>query len=198
MKHALVVDDHPIVREGIRDLLQRTFPSIFIKDSAGAHGVLDELCGHPWAFVVLDINLPGQNGLDILKRTEARCPQIPIIVFSLFSEKQYAARALRAGAVAYLSKDRTPRDLVDAVKTVLERRTVQRSREVIDSHPILSDREVQVLSLFVKGMSRQEISQALSISEKTVSTYKARLLQKLQVRNLVELVRYAVEEGLVD
>lgn len=198
MKQALVVDDHPIVREGVRDLLQRAFPSLLIKDSPGSDEVLKEVCEYPWAFVVLDINLPGQNGLDIIKKAKSCCPGIPIIVFSLYSERQYAARALRAGAIAYLSKDRSPRDLIDVVTMALEGKPVKKPREAMVSQPVLSDREVQVLGLFVKGMSRKEISQALSISEKTISTYKARLFHKLGVRNVVELIRYAVEEGLVD
>jgi DNA-binding NarL/FixJ family response regulator len=198
MKQALVVDDHPIVRDGIKDLLQRAFPSVEIKDSSGADGVLQEVSGHPWAFVVLDINLPGQNGLDIIKKTKAKRPEIPIIVFSLYSERQYAARALRAGAIAYLSKERPPRDLIETVKAALEGTPIKRPREVMVSQPVLSDREVQVLALFVRGLSRKEISQELNINEKTVSTYRARLLHKLDVRNLVELIRYAVEEGLVD
>ncbi len=198
MKQALVVDDHPIVREGVRDLLQRAFPSLLIKDSPGSDEVLKEVCEYPWAFVVLDINLPGQNGLDIIKKAKSSCPDIPIIVFSLYSERQYAARALRAGAIAYLSKDRSPRDLIDVVTMALEGKPVKKPREAMVSQPVLSDREVQVLGLFVKGMSRKEISQALSISEKTISTYKARLFHKLGVRNVVELIRYAVEEGLVD
>jgi DNA-binding NarL/FixJ family response regulator len=198
MKQALVVDDHPIVREGIKELLQRAFPSVIIKDSSGADGILQEICGQPWAFVILDINLPGQNGLDIIKKTKVRQPDIPIIVFSLYSERQYAARALRAGAVAYLSKERPPGDLIETVKTALEGGPIKKPREVMVSQPVLSDREVQVLALFVRGMSRKEISQELNINEKTVSTYRARLLHKLDVKNLVELIRYAVEEGLVD
>ena len=198
MKQALVVDDHPIVRDGIKELLQKAFPSVTIKDSSGADGLLDEVCSYPWAFVVLDINIPGQNGLDIIKKTKARRPEIPIIVFSLYPERQYVARALRAGAAAYLSKERPPGDLVEIAKSILEGGAIKKPREVLVSQPLLSDREVQVLSLFVRGLSRKEISQELNINEKTVSTYRARLLHKLGVRNLVELIRYAVEEGLVD
>lgn len=198
MKQALVVDDHPIVREGVKELLQKAFPSLEIKDSSGSDGVLNEICAHPWAFVVLDINLPGQNGIEIIKKATASCPSTPIIVFSLYLERQYGARALRAGAIAYLSKDRSPRDLIDTVRKTLEGGPVKKAREANIIQPLLSDREVQVLGLFVRGMSRKEIAHALKISEKTISTYRARLLDKLDVRNDVELVRYAVEEGLVD
>ncbi|HJT20068.1 MAG TPA: response regulator transcription factor [Nitrospira sp.] len=194
MKQALVVDDHPIVRDGVKELLQRAFPSILIKGSSGADGVLEEVCGYPWAFVVLDINLPGQSGIDILKKARSRCPTVPIVVFSLFSEPQYAARTVRAGAAAYLSKDRSPLDLIDAVKTALRGGPVKEPRD--GSMPPLSDRERQVLASLAKGMSGKDISKELNINIKTVSTYKVRILQKLGLRNVVELIRYATEEGL--
>jgi DNA-binding NarL/FixJ family response regulator len=195
MQQALVVDDHPLVREGVRDLLQRSFPSIEIKTSAGTGAIAEEVCGARWAFIVLDINLPGTNGLDLLKQVKARHPDVPVIVFSLHSERQYEVRALRAGATAYLSKDRSPRDLVEIVKQILMGR---QRRKHIAVRPALTDREIQVLALLVKGRRRSEISEQLGISEKTVSTYQGRLIEKLDVRNLMELIRYAVEEGLVD
>ena len=198
MRCALIVDDHPVVRDGVRDLLQRTFPSIHIKVSSGGAGLLEEVCGTGWAFIVLDINLPGQNGLDIIRQAKTCCPTIPIIVFSLYSERQYAARALRTGAVAYISKARPPGDLIEAVKALQQGKPRNKPLEFITSQPILSDREVQVLGLLVRGLDRKEIAQELKINEKTVSTYRARLLQKLEVKNTIELIRYALEERLVD
>ncbi len=197
-KQALVVDDHPLVRDGIRDLLRKAFPTIDFQTSAGAENVLNEVCNAPWSFVVLDMNLPGQNGIDIIRKARRCCPNIPIIVFSMFSEQRYAARALRAGAVAYLSKDRRPPDLIQAVKAALEIGPVKRRVKAAAPQPLLSDREVQVLGLLVNGRTRQQIAEQLHISEKTVSTYRTRLMVKLEVRNLVELFRYAVDEGLVD
>jgi DNA-binding NarL/FixJ family response regulator len=198
MRRVLIVDDHPVVRDGIRDLLQKAFPSIEATVSAGGPGLLEEVCGSSWALVVLDINLPGQNGLDIIRRAKVRCPNVPIIVFSLYSERQYAARALRAGAVAYISKERPPADLLKTMTAILEGKPVSKPREVLVAQPLLSDREVQVLGLLVRGLDPKEIAQELKISEKTVSTYRARLFQKLEVKNTVELVRYALDEGLVD
>ena len=198
MRHALIVDDHPVVRDGVRDILQRTFPSIQIKVSSGGAGLLEEVCGTSWAFIVLDINLPGQNGLNIIRQAKTCCSTIPILVFSLYSERQYAARALRAGAVAYISKDRPPGDLIETVTAILEGKPLNKPRELMVSQPLLSDREVQVLGLLVRGLDRKEIAQELKINEKTVSTYRARLLQKLEVKNTVELIRYALDEGLVD
>jgi DNA-binding NarL/FixJ family response regulator len=195
MRQALVVDDHPLVRDGIKDLLEKFFPSLEITTSAGTGNVTEEVCGGAWAFVVLDVNLPDENGLDIIKRAKAKRPDLPIIVFSLYSERQYGARALRAGAAAYLSKDSPPQDLVALVGNVLQGRKIKQS---IARQPVLSDREMEVLSLLTKGFGRKAISEQMNISRKTVSTYQARLMVKLEVRNLVELIRYAVEEGLAD
>lgn len=197
MRDALLVDDHPIVRKGIKGLLEQAFADITVKESIGGASVLSEICGHQWAFVVLDMNLPGQNGLDILKKARATRPDVPIIVFSLYSEEQYAARALRAGAKAYISKDRPPQDLVEAITTVLKGGRVPSPSGLLPRSE-LSDREIQVLSLLNKGMTRKEIARYLHIHEKTVSTYRARLLHKLHLHTIVDLIRYASEKGLGD
>ena len=195
MRQALVVDDHPIVRGGIKDFLQQVFPTILIKTSSGAAGALEEVCGYPWAFVVLDLNLHGHNGIDLLKKASARRPDLPIIVFSSFLESQYATRSLRAGARAYLSKGRPPADLVDAVKLVLQGKATKRRADT--TQPALSAREIQVLTCFGKGMSAKEVAVALHLSGKTIATYKGRLLSKLGLRSQAELIRYANEERLV-
>lgn len=195
MKQALVVDDHPVVRDSLKELLEKNFPTLQVQTSTGRDDVLEEICGGQWVFVVLDINLPTLHGLDILKQARVRQPQTPIIVFSLHAESQYAARALRAGAVAYLSKDRSPTALLGLVRQLLEGKKI---RTPITERPALSGREMQILSLIGRGMERSEIASELGINEKTVSTYQGRLLHKLELRNIVELVRYAVEEGLID
>ena len=195
MQQGLVIDDHPIVREGIKDLLQKAVPSLAVTTSPGTDGVFEEVCGRPWAVVVVDINLPGYHGLDIVKKARSCCPETPILVFSLHAEEQYADRALRAGAVAYISKERPPSALVESVKALMRGDTVKRP---LVRHPMLSGREIQVLRLLVRGTKRRDIARALEINEKTVSTYKTRLLQKLGLRNLVDLIRYAVDEHVVD
>jgi DNA-binding NarL/FixJ family response regulator len=197
MKQALVIDDHPIVRKGIRELLQGAFPFIDIHESSGGEGVVEELCGSSWAFVLLDINLVEKNGLEILKRTNARRRGLPIIVFSLHSETQYAARAFRAGAVAYVSKTSPPEHLLETVRAVLEGSINVKTVRDTGSQPIAAGREGQVLRLLVKGMTRKEISRTLGVKESTVSTYKTRLIRKFDVQNQAELVRYAVQEGLL-
>jgi DNA-binding NarL/FixJ family response regulator len=193
-QQALVVDDHPIIRDGIKQVLVRAFPSLHIRDSPGNDRILEEICSYPWAFVTLDINLPGQNGLHIIREIQGCCPTVPIIVFSLFSEDQYGPRALRAGAAAYLSKERSPLELVEVVRSVL------RGEKKGQSKPAgrgLSTRESEVLTLLGKGMNRQQIARELGINEKTVSTYRARLLHKLDARTTVNLLRFAADEGLL-
>jgi DNA-binding NarL/FixJ family response regulator len=192
------VDDHPIVRGGLKELLEKSFPDIRITEYDGRTSVVNKICEGNWAFVVLDMNLPERNGLDILKAVKATGNPIPIVVFSLYSKEHYAARALRAGAEAYLSKDCPPQDLVDTIKTVLTGGLVKQSPSSTSARPMLSDREIQVLSCLAKGMSRKEIAHMLRIHEKTVSTYRARILVKLNARTLVDLIRYAAEEGFVD
>lgn len=196
MREALIVDDHPIVRHGIAGLLQNALPDIKIRESLGGTSLVNEICWHPWAFVILDMHMPGLDGLDVLKKVHATRPNIPIIVFSLYSEEQYAARALRAGAKAYISKDRPPEHLLHAVKTILEGGRV--TSPVPLTSPALSDREVQVLSLITKGLKGKEIAHYLKVHEKTVSTYRSRLLHKLGLRSIVDLIQYGAKEGFVE
>jgi len=194
-KQALVVDDHPIIRESLKHLLQETFSSLLIRDSAGTEDVLEEICSYPWTFVTLAVNLPGQNGLNIVRKVQGCCPHTPIVVFSLFPEDQYTSRALRAGAAAYVSKARSASELVEVIKSVL--RGEKKSGEPI-TQVVLSTREIEVLRLLAKGLDREEIAKVLGINEKTVSTYRTRLLQKLDARTTVDLVRYALDEGLLE
>jgi two-component system, NarL family, invasion response regulator UvrY len=118
-KDALIVDDHPVVREAIKGLIEKSFPDILVTECDGHTSVVNRICGANWAIVILDMNLPGANGLDILKAVKSAGNKVPIVVFSLYAKEQYAARALRAGAQAYVPKDRPSSDLIDAISTVL-------------------------------------------------------------------------------
>jgi DNA-binding NarL/FixJ family response regulator len=192
MKQALIVDDHPLVCEAVKGFLQTHFPFLELKTSSGGNKLLDELCGTPWAFAVLDIKLSDQSGLDVLRQTRGCCPTLPIIIYSAYAERQYANRALRAGAIAYVSKEHAPDELVPIVRKILEGSKI---RKPINTQAALSPRERQVLMLLAQGLRRSEIAQRLEISDKTVSAHQANLLLKLELRNVVELVRYAIEEG---
>ena len=191
MKQALVVDDHPLICQTVGSLLQTHFPSLEITTSTGANGVLQEVCRIPWAFVVLDISLPDQSGLHILKQARACCARVPIIIYSAYADRQFADRALRAGAIAYVSKENRTSELVSLVRQILDGNKISRP---ICKRAALSVRERQVLTLLAKGMRRTEIAHELNISGQTVSAHQANLLLKLDLRNVVELVRYALEE----
>jgi DNA-binding NarL/FixJ family response regulator len=193
-RQALVVDDHPLIRDSIKELLKKTFPGLTVKTSSGRDGIVEDVAGTRWAVVVLDMNLPGASGLDILKKAKLRQPDVPIVVFSFYPQQQYAARAIHAGAVAYISKDSPTLELLKVVRRVLDGDI---TKQPMPPRPVLSDREMDVLKLIARGMKRREIAAQLAINEKTVSTYLGRLVQKLEVRNMLELIRYALEERLV-
>ena len=197
MAQALFVDAHPIVRKAVKQVLQTAFPFLAVKESSGGNDVVREICGYSWALVIVDINLPGQNGIDIIKKAKASCQNTPIMVFGSYSERRYAARSFRAGAIAYVSKDCSIDHFINTVGRLLERRQPKMRREATGyESTILSDREAQVLRLFAKGLSRREIARDLKIKERTVSTYKTKLIEKLDLRNFAELIRYAIEEGM--
>ncbi len=197
MTQALIVDGHAIVRKAVKEVLKTAFPFIGVKESSGEQDLLREICGFSWDLVMMDIYLPGQNAIEIIKEAKVRCPKTPIIVFSLYSERQYATRAFRAGAVAYLSKDRSLDDLINAVGTALGVRRPLRRQVASECQPtLLSGREGEVLKLLAQGLSRKEIAKQLNIKERTVSTYKTQLIQKLELRNFAELIHYAIEEGI--
>lgn len=197
MAQALLVDAHPIVRKAVKQVLQTAFPFLGVKESSGGNDVVREICEYPWALVIMDINLPGQNGIAIIKKAKASCPMTPIMVFGTYSERRYAARAHRAGATAYLSKDRSIDHFINTVGTVLDWQKPKARREVtVSESTVLSERELQVLKLFAKGLSRREIARELKIKETTVSTYKTKLIEKLDLRNFAELIHYAIEEGI--
>jgi DNA-binding NarL/FixJ family response regulator len=154
MRQALVVDDHPVVRDSIKDLLEKSFPALQVKTSSGDDGVLEQVCGTPWAFIVLDLKLPTHNGLEIIKEAKRRQRDSPIIVFSLYSQAQYAGRALRAGAVAYVSKDQPPLEIVKLANDILDGKKIQ---SPVVTRPILSDREMEILTGLGRGMKRTEL-----------------------------------------
>lgn len=206
----LIVDDHAIVRRGIHELLAEEFPEAHFDERATGEEAIEASGSGAYDVVVLDISLPGRGGLDALKAIRADKPQLPVIVLSQHTEEEYAIRAFRAGARAYLTKRSAPEDLVRAVKTVVDGGTyvtasvaahlvtsleVERGKP---PHEALSDRELQVLRMIAGGRAVKEIASELSLSEKTVSTYRARVLEKLEMKSNAELMRYALRVGLVD
>lgn len=206
----LIADDHGIVRHGLRELIMDAFhPDVVVEADRGRR-VIDEVRAQAWDLVVLDIGLPDMDGLEVLKDLKRIRPDQKVLMLSLQPEEQYAVRALKAQASGYVSKTRAAEDLVAAIHTILDGRTYVSTtlaehlarnvgRRLDDAQEAaLSDRELQVLSLLGRGRSVSQIGDQLSLSVKTVSTYRANLLRKLGLTTTGELIRYAIEHRLTE
>jgi DNA-binding NarL/FixJ family response regulator len=210
MTRVLVVDDHPIVRRGIVDVLSGAIPNSFVGQASTASEALSAIWGDNWNLVVLDISLPGKNGLEVLKEIKAARPRLPVLVLSGFPESQFAPRMLKAGASGYLTKEAPPETLIQAVRrTIAGGKYV--SPEVADRlisdlsadtsrppHEQLSDREYDVMLRLASGKSVGQVAEELNLSVKTISTYRSRLLEKMRMANNAELTQYAIRAGLLE
>jgi two-component system invasion response regulator UvrY len=206
----LIVDDHAVVRQGLKAILAQAYPGASIGEAQSAMEVWSHLRRHPWNLVILDIHMPGTSGLEILKDFRQEYPYLPVLMLSAHSEDQYAMRVLKAGAAGFLSKGSASEELVKAVEKVLsggkyisptlaEKLATQLQRDHgKEPHALLSDREFQVLCLIASGKTPTEIAEELSLSVKTISTFRTRILAKLDMRNSAELTHYALENGLLD
>ena len=204
----LLVDDHAIVRVGLKQMLADAFERLEVIEVGTGQEALAKVQEASCDLVILDINLPDTNGLDILKKLKTLRSGLPVVVLSFHPEEQYAVRALKSGASAYVTKDTAPQELATAIKTVLSGRqyvtaTLAERLEAMPLHAtrkplhtLLSDRELQVLSMIGGGKSLTEIALALDLSIKTVSTYRMRLLSKLQLKTTSALIRYALTHHL--
>ncbi|MEI6235302.1 MAG: response regulator transcription factor [Planctomycetota bacterium] len=206
----LIVDDHAVVRQGVRQILAATFPKAEFGEAATAAEAMMAIRKHAWNIVVMDVGLPGRGGLDALKDIKAEFPKLPVLIQSMYGEDQYAIRAIRAGASGYVTKDVSADVLAGAVQKVLNggKYISPSLGEALASeaageqgkprHEELSDREYQVLRLIGNGKSVKEIGLQLSLSVKTVSTYRARILEKLNVGTTTELIHYALVNHIVE
>lgn len=207
MTRILLIDDHPVVRLGVRRILSEHFNPVFIGEAGDAESGTAQALGEEWDVVVLDLTMPGAVGLDVLKHLREERPALPILVLSIHPANQFARRALHAGASGYLTKDSAPNELVGAIEDVKRgkhyvsdavKATMTGARARIATHEALSDREYQALRMLGSGRTVSEISEELGLSVKTVSTYRARVLQKLGMRTNAEMMRYVMENGLLD
>lgn len=206
----LVIDDHEVVRRGVKQILEETFPYVEVGEADTARKGIAAVQQEPWDLAIVDISLPDQSGLELLCELHSTASHLPLMVLSLHPEEQYAVRAFRAGAMAYLTKQTAPEELARAVKQVLtgrmyvtaslgERMASSLSRNAtLPAHHTLSEREFEVLVLLAQGQSVKNIAQSLTLSIKTVSTYRARLQDKLQLTTTAELIRYALDHHLVE
>jgi DNA-binding NarL/FixJ family response regulator len=204
----LLVDDHAVIHQGLKRILNDEFQEATFGEARHPQEALDRVSHERWDLVLLDVDLPGRGGLDVLKQMRAEHPKLPILMFSMHSEEQFAVRALKAGASGYVTKDSDSERLVEAIHKVIrggryvsaalaEKLAADLSRDVSPvSHEILSDREFEVMRMIAEGKTTTAIADLLSLSVKTVSTYRARILEKLQLETTSELIRYAIDHGL--
>jgi len=205
MRSVLLVDDHPVVRQGIGRVLTGEFPDLRVGEAVDGVTALEKLRSTSYHLVLLDLTLPGDGGLLLLRRMHREFPGVPVLVVSMHPADQFAQRAFQAGAVGYVTKGADPRDLVRAVRVALTggryvpQELEEAARLAADppKHETLSDREYQVLRMIGAGRTVSEISSELGLSVKTISTYRARILDKLKLRTSAELIHYAVVNGLV-
>lgn len=205
----MIADDHAIFREGLRLILMEGGDSFVIEEAASGEDLLDQARHSEWDVVILDISFPGRSGLEILRELKALRPRLPVLVLSMHAEEQYAIRALRGGASGYLRKESASDQLLEAIERVAgggkyitpavgEALAAEISGEIrSQSHQQLSDREFDVLCLTGKGKTPTEIAAILGLSIKTVSTYRARILEKMDLDNVAQLILYAIQHRLI-
>jgi DNA-binding NarL/FixJ family response regulator len=210
MIRALITDDHAVVRRGLKELLTDSRKIEVLGEASNAREALDQVRTGRWDVVILDINLPDRNGLDLLRDVKREKPDLPVLILSVCSEDQFAVRALRSGAAGYLTKASAPAQLVDAVEKVagggryISPAVAERLAVLVGSdrdgmpHEALSEREYQVTRMLASGKTVSQIAAEMNLSVKTISTYRSRVLDKMGMRTNAELTYYAVRNQLVD
>src|SRR5579859_7505439 len=210
MLKVLIADDHAVVRQGLRRILTEIPELNVVGEAQDGQSALSLVRAEPWDVLVLDLSMPGRGGLDILKEMKRLRPQMPVLVLSMHPEDQFAVRMLKAGAAGYLTKESAGNELVGAIEKVvsggryISSSLAERMASYLDldvqkaPHERLSDREFLVLRMIASGKTVSQIAQELFLSVKTISTYRARVLEKMDMQNNAELTHYAVQKGLVD
>jgi two-component system invasion response regulator UvrY len=210
MIRIIIADDHPIVRAGMRQIISEASDLMVADEASDGHKLLSKIREEGFDVVILDITMPHMDGLDVLKQLKIEKPKLPVIVLSIHPEDQYALRVLKAGASGYVTKASAPDELINAIRKVFrggkyispsiaEKLAFQLDANFKEMpHEALSDREYQVLCMLASGKTVTKISGELALSVKTVSTYRARILEKMDMKNNAELIHYAVQNKLVD
>jgi two-component system, NarL family, invasion response regulator UvrY len=206
----LIADDHEVVRRGVRDLLSQEYPQSRIAEVGDASAAIESLMRPPWDLLLLDINMPGRDGLDVLAEARRLCPATPVLVLSMCPEEEFAVRAFKLGAAAYLNKASAADELLAAIRKVMAggkyvsgafaEKLAGRLSGVDPSapHEALSNRELQVFRLIAQGRTIKEIAAELSLSDKTIGTYRLRIAEKMRLSTNVDIARYALKHGLVE
>jgi two-component system, NarL family, invasion response regulator UvrY len=208
--HILIADDHAVVRRGLREILADSLPDAGFSEACNGDEVLSQLSKSTIALLVLDINMPGRSGMDVLRDVKLTYPRLPVIILSVHSEEQYGVRCLRAGAAAYITKESASDELAIATRKIfdggryisasLAEKLISTLDEESDKplHELLSDREHEVMKMIAAGVHLTEIGEKLHVSVKTISSYRARIMEKMQMTTNAELTRYAMTHSLID
>lgn len=206
----LIADDHAIIRHGLKQILSDTDDLEVVAEADGGVRALQMIRSGQYDVVLMDVSMPDRNGIDTLKLVKKEFPKLPVLILSMHPEEQYAVRALRAGAAGYLSKQGAPEQLVTAIRQVASGKkyvSAAVAEELANAigedserppHEKLSDREYQTLCMIASGKTLTQIAEQLNLSVKTVSVYRARLLEKMKLRNNAELTHYGLKHGLVE
>jgi DNA-binding NarL/FixJ family response regulator len=210
MIEILIADDHPIVREGLKQILAETSDMVVADEASNGQEVISKVRKREFDVIILDISMPGRSGLDILKQVKSLKPELPVLILSIHPEDQYATRVLRAGASGYLTKESTSDELIEAIRKVsLGGKYITASLAEkwafdleIDAekpiHKTLSDREYEVMCMIASGKTPKKIAEELCLSVKTISTYRSRILEKMKMKGNAELTYYAIKHALID
>lgn len=204
-----IADDHLLIREGLKKLLHYEADLKIVGESDNPDDTIKFVTENDVDILILDINLPGKSGLDILKQLKMFKPDLHVLILSMYPEEQFAERTLKAGASGYLTKETATDDLIKAIRKVAkggkyissqlaEKLIFKKDTEYEYPHESLSDREFQVLKLMAKGKSQIDIANELNLSTSTINTYRSRILQKLELKTNAELIHYALQNNLID
>ena len=210
MIRVLIADDHTLMRDGLKQILATAGDMVVAGEASDGFQTIDRVRGGDWDLLLLDMSMPGRSGVELIKQIKAEKPRLPILVLSMHKESEYAVRSIRAGAAGYLCKDSASELLLSAIREVaaggrfigpdvatdLAFSLIQHDERPL--HALLSDREYMIFRKLTAGDGIGEIAQRLNLSTKTVSTYKARVLQKMQMSSIADLIRYGLKHDLLD
>jgi len=208
MARMLIADDHEIFRKGVKDLIREMNSKVVVDEADNGHEVITKMWEYDYDAVLLDISMPGRNGIDILKQLKGYKPDLQVLILSIYPEEQFAMRALKAGAAGYLTKAAKSDELIMAIRQVIKgKRYISPSLadklvNYVESgnekapHEVLSDREYEVMCMTAEGRSVKQIAMKLALSDKTISTYRARILIKMKMTNMAQLIQYAIKNRM--
>jgi len=210
MTRILIADDHAILRRGLKEILMRELEDAACGEAENAQQVLTQIQNQEWDVLILDVTMPGRSGLDVLRDLKTLRPKLPVLVLSMHPEDQYGKRILKAGAAGYMNKDTAPEELIKAIRKVrtggryvssalAEKLALALSADTErPTHEILSEREFEVLRMIASGKTVGQIAEELHLSITTISTYRARVLEKMSMATTAELMHYALQNHLVE